>query len=291
MPPLGAHISVAGGLPTAFDRAATLEVEALQIFVKSPNRWAGRELLDDECEAFRSARNAAGRPPVVAHAAYLINLAAPDPVVLEKSRRGLADELDRCRRLGVDALVVHPGAHLGTGEEAALELIAASITDVLSRTPTGSTRLLLEVTAGQGTVVGYRLEHLARIRELSPNASEIGVCLDTCHLLAAGYDVDTPDGVVRVLARTIELFGPDGPRAVHVNDSQYPRGSRRDRHANLGDGHIPLDAFAALLKNTAEHVPLLLETPSGENEEGHRRDLEVLRRLRLEARKRDGSTA
>jgi deoxyribonuclease IV len=277
---LGAHVSVAGGLPLAFGRARELGCGALQIFVKSASRWVGRALEEDEVAAFRAAWEGAPGSPVLAHAAYLINLAAAPGEVLERSRQGLADELERSRRLGLAGLVVHPGCHGEAGEEEGLRRVAESLDLVLGEQPADTPRVLLETTAGQGTALGWRLEQLERILELARCRERLAVCLDSCHLHAAGYPVDEEEGVERVLAEAVGRFGRARLAAVHLNDSRYPRGARRDRHANIGEGSIGRAAFARWLTTpTLAGVPMILETPGGDDEQGHRRDLATLRAL------------
>jgi deoxyribonuclease-4 len=272
---------VAGGLATAFARGAELGCTALQVFVKSPSRWQGRELDEAEVAAFHAAR--AGQPsppPVLAHAAYLINLASPPGAVLERSRAALGDELERCRRLGIAGLVVHPGSAAGVNEEEGLRRVATALDVVLAATPPGATRVLLETTAGQGACLGWRLEQLERVLELAACRDELAVCLDTCHLFAAGYPLHAPGGVESLLAEAVRRFGRERIAAVHLNDSRHPLGSRRDRHANIGEGSIGKPAFAALLAAPElRGVPLVLETPGGDDEQGHRRDLATLRAL------------
>jgi deoxyribonuclease-4 len=280
LPPLGAHVSVAGGIPTAIGRATDLGCTAIQIFVKNASQWRGKELSDAEIEAFHAARAGSAVGPVVAHASYLINLCAADPALLEKSREALADELARCARLGVDGLVVHPGAHLGAGEEAGIACVAASLDAVLAALPDAPTRILLENTAGQGSCLGYRLEHLARIRERVAAPERVGICVDTCHAFAAGYSIHEAAGYEELLAEIEGLTGLSVLGAVHLNDSVRPFGSRRDRHAHIGEGEIGLDLFARLLQDPRlAHVPMVVETEPGDGMEGHRRDLEVLRGL------------
>lgn len=316
---LGAHVSVAGGLPRAFERGRALGCTAMQVFVKNASRWQGKTLADEEVDAFRAAHaewKCGGRgAPLVAHAAYLINLAAPaapEGEVLARSRAGLADELERCARLGVAGLVVHPGAHGGAGEEEGLRRVAASLDAVLVERGPGGPRVLLETTAGQGSCLGWRLEQLEAIlamsRHLRRHPEALAVCLDTCHLFAGGYPVDTPEGVDAVLAEACARFGAARLACVHVNDSAHPRGSRRDRHKNLGEGTIwrtdsGRTALMQLLRAPQlARVPFILETPdqrrepkaSGDvvdrppgrrgarnnhDEQGHARDLELLRAL------------
>lgn len=277
---LGAHVSIAGGLPKAVERGEELGCEALQIFVKNASQWRGRPLEDEEAEAFRAAHRGAGAGPLVAHASYLVNLAATDPAILERSREALADELRRCARLGVSGLVVHPGAHLGAGEEAGIAKIAASLDAVLEEDAGGPTKVLLENTAGQGTVLGYRNAQLAAIRAASRHPERLGFCLDTCHAFAAGYAVHEPAGYDEWAAEVEGLLSWECVAAFHLNDSKQPFGSRKDRHENVGRGEIGPDAFARLLhdERTAGR-PMIVETPLGDDEGGHRRDLELLRSL------------
>ncbi|HEX4963988.1 MAG TPA: deoxyribonuclease IV [Thermoanaerobaculia bacterium] len=281
LPPLGAHVSVAGGMPKAIERATALGCTAAQVFVKNANQWQWRELGDEEVAAFRAARAASPVGPVVAHAGYLINLCATDPALLTRSREALADELTRCARLGVDGLVLHPGAHLGAGEEAGIDRVAASLDAVLSALPEVPTRVLLENTAGQGSCLGHRLEHLAAIRARVASPRRVGVCLDTCHAFAAGYAIHRRQGYEDFLSEVEERLGVAAVGCFHLNDSRRPFGSRRDRHAHVGEGEIGLAAFARLLHDPRlRSIPMVLETETGDDMEGHRRDLEVLRRLR-----------
>lgn len=285
LPPLGAHVSVAGGLPTAFDRAEILGCTAMQIFVKNASQWKGKE-IDAPCvEQFRAGHTASPVGPLVAHASYLINLATADPVLREKSIEALADELDRCARLGVGGLVVHPGAHLGAGCETGIGRVAAALDEVIAKGPQAPVRILLENTAGQGSCLGDRLEHLSQIRALVARPERTGVCLDTCHAFAAGYAIHEPAGSDDFWAEALERFG-EALGCLHLNDSVRPFNSRRDRHAHIGEGEIGLDAFARILQDPRlAAVPMVVETEPGDEMEGHRRDLEVLRGL-VEPKKR-----
>lgn len=277
---LGSHVSIAGGLPNAIARGDELACEALQIFVKNASQWRGRALADDEVASFRSAHQASAVGPLVAHSSYLINLAATDPGILERSRAALGDELDRCARLGVGGLVVHPGAHLGMGEEAGIAAIAASIDAVFAERPDCPTRLLLENTAGQGTVLGYRNQHLAAIVAAAAAGDHLGFCLDTCHAFAAGYPIHERGGYDEWSAEVAELLGWERVGALHLNDSLRPFASRKDRHANVGEGEIGRETFAWLLHDPrAAGKPMIVETPMGDDDLGHRRDLELLRSL------------
>ena len=235
--------------------------------------------MEDEAAGFLRSRAESCVGRLVAHGSYLVNLAAIDPLVLARSRAALADELDRCERLGVEALVLHPGAHLGAGEEAGIALAAESIDAALGASP-GRTRLLLENTAGQGTTLGHRLEHLAAIRARVAAPERVGVCLDTCHAFAAGYAVHEPAGYEAFWAEVETVLGLAVVGCLHLNDSVKPFGSRRDRHAHIGDGEIGLGLFERLLTDPRlREVPMIVETEPGEGLEGHRRDLETLRGL------------
>ena len=291
-PPLGAHCSVAGGMPNAIGRATSLGCTAAQVFVKNASQWKGREVGEEEAAAFRSAHAASGVGPLVAHASYLINLCTTDPALLERSREALADELARCARLGVGGLVLHPGAHLGAGEEAGVDCVAASLNAVLgalAEVPEAPVRVLLENTAGQGSCLGYRLEHLEAIRQRVSAPHRVGVCIDTCHAFAAGYAIHEAAGYEDFLAEIEERIGLDALGCMHLNDSVRPFNSRRDRHAHIGEGEIGLSAFARFLHDPRlRHVPMVVETEPGDEMEGHRRDLETLRGLRKPRKRRAG---
>jgi deoxyribonuclease-4 len=292
LPPLGAHVSVAGGMITSIERATALGCTAIQVFVKNASQWRGREVGDEEAAAFRAAHAASPVGPLVAHASYLINLCTTDPALLERSREALADELARCARLGVEGLVLHPGAHLGAGEEPGMDCVASSLDAVFAKLPEepgAPVRVLLENTAGQGSCLGYRLEHLAGIRERVASPHRVGVCIDTCHAFAAGYAIHEPGGYEGFLAEIEELLGLDVLGCFHLNDSLRPFASRRDRHAHIGEGEIGLAAFARFLHDPRlKAVPMVVETEPGDGMEGHRRDLETLRGLR-KPRKRPSS--
>lgn len=281
-PPLGVHVSVAGGLATAFERAATLGCDTIQIFVKNANQWRARPLDDGDAAAFRAAHAAGKVGAVMAHASYLINLAAIDPRLLALSVEALTDELERCGRLGVEGLVLHPGAHLGSGEESGLDRAAAALDQALAALPRLRTRVLLENTAGQGSCLGHRLEHLATLRERLPAARRrrVGFCIDTCHAFAAGYPVAGRAGWRDFVAEVADRLGIQSLGCIHVNDSLRPCGSRRDRHAHIGEGLLGLPTFARLLAEPAlAAVPMIVETDPGKDMAGHARDLAALRGL------------
>ena len=271
MPRLGAHLSIAGGLPRAVDRAVASRCEALQIFTKSAGQWRARPLPDDEVVLFRRRVAEAGIHPVVAHNSYLINIAAASPELRLQSLNSLREELDRADRLGLDGLVMHPGSFTTGSEEQGLELIADGLRTLLAGRPPGA-MILLEHTAGQGTNLGHRFEHLASIIERLDASPRIGVCLDTCHLLTAGYDLCSEDGYRRTFRELDRIVGLDRVRLFHLNDSKKPCGSRVDRHEHIGKGCLGLEPFRRLLNDRRfAKLPMLLETPKLETPESRRR--------------------
>jgi deoxyribonuclease-4 len=275
---LGSHVSVAGGLEAAFDRAARIGCTTMQIFVKNANRWAASALGEGEIGRFRAAAATSSVRPVVAHAAYLINLCAVKADVLEKSRNALTDELSRCGALGIHALVVHPGAHMGAGEDAGVRRIAESINHVHAQTPGVTTLTTIETTAGQGTTLGATFEQIAAIIDGVEQKERMAVCMDTCHLFAAGYAIHTPEGWRQVMERFDATVGLARLAVVHVNDSRKPFGSHLDRHEQIGKGMIGLEGFRPLMNDPRlAGVPKILET---EKSEDMHEDVENMNRLR-----------
>ena len=272
MPRLGAHLSIAGGLPRAVDRAQASRCDALQIFTKSAGQWRARALGAEEIGLFRSRVEETGIHPVVAHNSYLINLAAASPALRQQSLEALGQELDRAEALGLDGLVMHPGSFTTGSEEEGLRLIAEGLRALLRSRPGGRTRVLLEQTAGQGTNLGHRFEHLRTILELTDGSPRVGVCLDTCHLLAAGYNLCDERGYQETVAEFDRLVGLDRLQVFHLNDSKKPCGSRVDRHEHIGKGCLGLEPFRLLLNDVRfTALPMLLETPKLETPESKRR--------------------
>ena len=260
--PLGAHMSIAGGLEKAVERGAAIGCTALQIFTKNSNQWRARPLEDDEALRFRSAFAASGMSRVVAHDSYLINLCSPDEVLWEKSIDACALELLRCARLGVPWLVIHPGAHMGEGEAPAVRRMAQAIDAVHDRVPRAAASLAIETAAGQGTTIGHRFEQIGAVVARTREPERVGLCLDTCHVFAAGYDLRTRRGYEETMRRLDGEAGLARLVAVHVNDSKRELGSRVDRHEHIGRGHLGLDAFRWLMNDERlREVPLVLETP------------------------------
>lgn len=271
---------MAGGLHRAPERGRELGVRALQIFTKSPRRWAERSVDPQEADAFRRAVDASGIVFTAAHDSYLINLASPDRTLRRRSTAALRAELERCRALGLDALVTHPGNATDGDREGALRRNAEALTAIVE-SPAADTPILLETTAGSGTALGGRFEELARLLDLLPAClrERTGVCLDTAHVFAAGYDLrGDPEAV---LERFDRLIGLERLRLIHMNDSRAALGSRVDRHAHIGEGRIGEAAFAALMREPRlRGVPRVLETPKGDDPvASDRRNLELLRRL------------
>lgn len=282
-------MSIAGGLPRAVDRAEAARCAALQIFTKSAGQWRARPLPPEEVDRFRARVRETGIHPVVAHNSYLINVATAQPELRARSIEALGEELDRAAMLGLDGLVMHPGSYTSGREADGLRLIAEALRQILDERPEMPTRILLEHTAGQGTNLGHRFEHLAEILERLDGSPRVGVCLDTCHLLAAGYDICTEEGYRRTFEEFDRTVGLERVRAFHLNDSKKPCGSRVDRHEHIGKGCLGLEPFRLLLNDPrfADHA-MLLETPKLETPESRRRsdldpwdarNLRTLRRL------------
>jgi deoxyribonuclease-4 len=265
MPFLGAHMSIAGGLPLAVDRAVAHGCDALQIFSKSSSQWRARPLGRPEIRDFRARVERAGLAAVVAHASYLINLGTASPALRGQSVEAFGIEIDRAEALGLLGVVVHPGCYTTGTEDEGLRLVAEAIGETLRPRRRGRALVLLEHTAGQGTSLGWRFEHLARIIEHLDGHPRLGVCLDTCHLFAAGYDLASEGGYKRTFDRFRRTVGFDRLRVLHVNDSKKPLGSRRDRHEHIGRGQLGLDAFRRLVNDRRfRRLPMLLETPKTE---------------------------
>jgi len=270
-------MSIAGGFDLAAKRGEAVGCTAIQIFTKSSNQWAARPFSDEEAARFKAEIARAGITEVVAHDSYLINLCSPDDRLWSKSIEACVDELLRCKRLGVRWLVAHPGGHMGQGEPFGVRRMAEAIDAIHDRVPAGESSLAIETTAGQGTVIGYRFEQIADVIARTKDPRRIGVCLDTCHVFAAGYDLRTPRGYEDTLRGFDAALGLGRLRAVHVNDSKKDLGCRVDRHEHIGKGFLGLAAFR-LLMNDARLIslPLVLETPK---EDDCREDVENLTTL------------
>jgi deoxyribonuclease-4 len=275
---LGAHMSIGGGVHTAIERGCSIRCTAIQIFVKNNMQWFARPLGREEIRAFLEHRQRGELSSIFAHANYLINLAATNPQFLANSIRALSEELVRADQLELPFLVLHPGAHLGSGEETGLNKIVNSINRVFREIPKVKTRIALETTAGQGSCLGHRFEHIAYIIENVREPERLCVCLDTAHLFAAGYDIGSQVGVRKTFREFQRVIGLNRLAAIHVNDSKTARGSRVDRHEHIGKGQIGLEAFRFIMRDRRfRKIPKVLETPKGKE---MREDVINLRRLR-----------
>lgn len=277
---LGAHVSIAGGLHRAFDRALEATCDAMQVFNKANHQWAARDLEAGELELWFEAMMETGVLVACSHNSYLINLATPDAQLREKSCRSFREEVERCHVLGIPNLVFHPGAHLGSGVDAGVARIAEACNRVFDELPGSEVVLCLETTAGTGTHLGARFEELAAIIDRVDNRAMMGVCLDTCHVFAAGYDLAGAEGYAGMMDRLAETVGLERLKVLHVNDSKTPLGSRRDRHEHIGAGCIGLRGFRNVLADPRlRGLPMILETPKGPDLAEDVMNLETLRRL------------
>lgn len=288
MPLLGAHMSISGGLHRAPLKGKEVGCQAIQIFTRNRNRWESKELSSEDIDLFHKACEETSIPVVAAHSSYLINLASMRSNVFEKSVHALFQELERVERLKIPYLVMHPGAHVGGGEKKGLEQIAGALKGVLERTSDYRVKILLETTAGQGTSLGYRLEHLAEILEMAKFRDRLGICLDTCHAFAAGYDFRTVKAYRQFLREFDRILGLARLRLFHINDSKTGLGSRVDRHEHLGAGCIGPKAFSFFLNDPKlAHLPFLIETPKGKNKRGQDWDSVNLNLLKSLIKKAD----
>ncbi len=271
----GSHLSIAGGLHNALIEAKKLDLDCVQIFTKNQRQWAAPPLTDEVIRLWRKYRKSTGIDHVVSHDSYLINLASPKLDMRKKSIALFRDELERCEALDIPHLVAHPGAHMGLGENAGLQRVAEALDEIHKTLEGYKTITCLEITAGQGTSLGYRLEHLHTILNAVTQPERLAVCLDTAHAFAAGYDLQSK----AFMEELRDMIGLDRVKVLHVNDSKVERGKRVDRHAHIGHGYIPLKAFT-LICNTFKAVPKILETPKGMTPQGETWDTVNLRTLR-----------
>lgn len=279
----GSHLSIAGGLHNALIEAQRLDMDCVQVFTKNQRQWKTPPLTDEQIRLWEHHRCQTGIECVVSHDSYLINLASPDPETRKKSIALFREELLRCEALGIADLVTHPGAHMKEGEDAGLKRVAQALDQLHKELPGLSVVTCLEVTAGQGTSLGARFEHLGQIMDKVKEPDRLAICLDTAHLLASGYDLTSAQGCRAVLQELDDLIGLDLVRVVHINDSKTPCGSHVDRHAHIGQGHMAMEAFAVIVKHRRFlQVPKILETPKEDAPDGRPWDvvnLEVLRGL------------
>lgn len=276
---LGAHLSVSGGVDTAFDRAEAINCTAFQIFTKSNRQWEAKPLEAEAIERFRQ-RQQETVLPVVCHASYLLNLGTPDDAVWHKSINALVIELERCEQLQIPYLVLHCGGHMGSGIEAGLARVAAGLDVAHTRLPGYKVRTALEISAGQGTHLGVTFDEIAQMRRLCQQPERLAVCFDTCHALAAGYEFRSPDAYEAMMAEFDRVIGLEWLKVCHMNDSAKDLGSRVDRHTHIGEGCIGLEPFGYFLNDPRlKEVPFLLETPVDDDPGDNIRNLEKLRSL------------
>jgi len=275
---LGAHMSIAGGVFNAVRHGRKAGCDTVQIFTKQSSQWKAKTLAEDEIERFFAEQKETGVDVSAAHTSYLINLGSPADDLYGKSLESFVVELQRCHLLKIPNLVIHPGSHVGSGEETGLKRIGEALNRALEKSPEGKTTICLETTAGQGTNLGYKFEHLAEIINMVEDKSRMGVCLDTCHIFAAGYPITEPKEYRATMRQFDQILGLKSLKVIHINDSKKPFGSRRDRHEHIGQGELGLATFANFMNDRRlNRVPGILETPKGDD---LREDIENLARLR-----------
>ncbi len=277
---IGAHESIAGGIYKAFERAESIGCRTLQVFTKSSNQWYSKPLTDEDIANYKTAASKSNIKHVVAHDSYLINLCAVDSSILKKSREAFLDELNRCESLGIKYLNFHPGAHMKAGEREGIKKIIESLNWAHEKTKGFQVLSVLETTAGQGSSLGYRFEQLKEIIDGVDEPKRMAVCIDTCHIFAAGYDISTEEGYEKTFREFDEIIGFKKLAAFHVNDSKKGLGSKVDRHEHIGKGMIGKPGFRFLMQDVRfTDVPKILETPKGENLKEDKMNLAVLRKL------------
>ena len=279
-PLLGAHMSIAGGVGNAFIEGKKVNCDAIQIFTKSSRQWASKPYSKEEIEQFHINRKETGIGTVVAHDSYLLNMGSPDAALRARSVAAFIDELERCEILGVTNLIAHPGAHVGAGELDGIKTIARSLDEVHKACPGYTAKVTLEITAGQGSNLGYRFEQIGNMIDATRESDRLRVCFDTEHAFAAGYDIRTRDGYERTFGEFDEAIGIKFLAAFHLNDSKKEFNSRVDRHEHIGKGFIGIDAFRMLVNDRRFWgLPMCLETPKGPDLKEDRENLELLRSL------------
>jgi len=277
---LGAHMSASGGVHKAVDRAASIGCTALQVFTKNNNQWHAKPLAGEEIENYKRKIAEARIAPVVAHDSYLINLCAPNPDILERSRTALIDELTRCEQLGIQLLNFHPGSHGGAGEEEGIKRVVESLNIAHEKTRGFKVMSVVETTAGQGTAIGYRFQHLERILKGVDDPNRMAVCIDTCHIFAAGYELRTEAGYEKTFREFDDIVGISRLVAFHCNDSKKGFSSNVDRHEHIGKGTIGVEGFSFLMNDERfASIPKILETPKSEDLHEDVENLRVLKSL------------
>jgi|SaaInlLV_10m_DNA_2_1039722.scaffolds.fasta_scaffold00046_41 deoxyribonuclease IV len=261
---VGAHMSIEGGLHKAIERAKKIGCTTMQIFTKNNRSWFAKNISNKEANIFKEHLQKSSLKKIMAHASYLINLGSKNKDVLQKSTTALKKELERCEQLNIPYLIVHPGSHVGLGEEKSIQQIAKTL-DLILKTTSGKTKILLETMAGQGTSVAHTFEQLKKTYSLCSQKKNIGICFDTCHVFAAGYDLTSQEQYKKTWAKFKRILGIRLLKAIHLNDSKTELGSKKDRHENLGKGKIPIKIFELIMNDSLlKNIPKVLETPNGE---------------------------
>ena len=277
---LGAHMSIAGGLHNAPERGVKAGCGVIQLFTQNSNQWRGKAISDPDVALFKEKWKESGLHEIISHDIYLINLASAPGEVRDKSLAGFQEEMERCARLGIGKIVMHPGAHNGDGEETGLKRIVEAFDHLFENTPAYTGMILLETTAGQGTNVGYTFEHLRAIIDGSAHPDRFGICYDTCHTFAAGYDITSEAGYKAVWEKFDRIIGIDRLQCFHINDSKKGLNCRVDRHEHIGQGAMGLSAFRFIMNDPRfVKIPKILETPKGDNDEMDEVNLKTLRGL------------
>jgi len=279
-PLLGAHMSIAGGVDKALLEGKKVDCDVIQIFTKSSRQWAAQPYTKEEIQNFHANQKESGIVTVIAHDSYLLNLGSPDQGLRKRSVSGFIDEMERCESLSIPYLVAHPGAHVGTGEEEGIKTIARSLDEIHKGCPKYNVRVALEITAGQGSNLGYRFEQIRAMIDATRESDRLRVCFDTEHAFAAGYDIRTQEGYERTFSEFDEFIGLKLLAAFHLNDSKKEFHSRVDRHEHIGKGHIGVEAFRLLMNDQRFWaLPMCLETPKGPDLKEDRENLTLLRSL------------
>jgi deoxyribonuclease-4 len=279
-PLLGAHMSIAGGVDQSLLWGKKVACQAIQIFTKSSRQWAAKPYTQEEIQNFARNQKETGIATVVAHDSYLLNLGSPDEELRKKSVRAFIDELERCETLSIPYLISHPGAHMGAGEEVGMETISRSLNEIHTACPGYRVKVALEITAGQGSCLGYRFEQIGRIIEGVKENDRVGVCFDTEHAFAAGYDIRTAEGYEKTFFEFDRAIGLERLAAFHLNDSKRELNSRVDRHEHIGKGLLGVETFRRLLDDRRFWgLPMCLETPKGPDLKEDKMNLKLLRSL------------
>ena len=276
---LGAHISIAGGLHNAITRAESIGCTTMQIFTKNNKSWLAPNIHKKEITEFKFKLKNSNLSQIMSHSSYLINIGSKNQTVEQKSIKSLTHELDRCEALNIPYLVLHPGSHIGAGEEKCIKQIAKNLDSVLMR-KNRKTMILLETMAGQGTNVGHTFEQLKQIYQLCKNKKLLGICFDTCHVFSAGYNIGTPQGYKNTWKKFDTILGFKLLKAIHINDSKTEFNSRKDRHENIGKGTIPLKTFELIMNDKKlSTIPKILETPAINGLAGYKKEITILKNM------------